>query len=69
MLTRDQPRLIGRCHLTVIRLAVPDIVVQGFAAAVVVLVVAGVLAVLGIGSRARPLGKTSATRSAGSRRG
>jgi len=34
-------------------LAVPEIVVQGFAAVVVVLVVAGVLAVLGFGSRGR----------------
>jgi hypothetical protein len=34
-------------------LAVPEIVVQGFAALVVLLVVAGVVAVLGFGSRAR----------------
>jgi hypothetical protein len=34
-------------------LAVPEIVVQGFAALVMVLVVAGVAAVLGLGSRAR----------------
>lgn len=35
-------------------LAVPEIVVQGFAAFVVVLVVTGVLAVVRLGSRARP---------------
>jgi hypothetical protein len=38
----------------VIWLTVPEIVVQGFAAVVAVLVVAGVLAVLGFGARARP---------------
>jgi hypothetical protein len=38
----------------VIWLTVPEIVVQGFAALVVVLVIAGVLAVLGLGARARP---------------
>jgi hypothetical protein len=37
-------------------LAVSEIVVQGFAAAVVVLVVAGVVAVLGLGSRTRRSG-------------
>ena len=39
--------------VAVMWLAVPEIVVQGFAALVVVLVVAGVLMVLGFGSRAR----------------
>jgi hypothetical protein len=34
-------------------LAVSEVVVQGFAAVVVVLVVAGVMAVLGLGSRTR----------------
>jgi hypothetical protein len=37
----------------VISLAVPEIVVQGFAALVMVLVTAGVVAVLTLGSRAR----------------
>jgi hypothetical protein len=37
-------------------LAVPEVVVQGFAALVAVLVVTGVLAVLGLGSRSRRLG-------------
>jgi hypothetical protein len=36
-------------------LAVSEVAVQGFAAAVVVLVVAGVVAVLGFGSRAQRL--------------
>jgi hypothetical protein len=57
-----------RFPLTVIWLAVPAIVVQGFAALVVVLVVAGVLAVLGTGTRGRPA-KRPATRSGVWRRG
>jgi hypothetical protein len=40
---------MARCPLAVIWLAVPEIVVQGFAAVVMVLVVAGVLAVLAMG--------------------
>jgi hypothetical protein len=49
---------MARFRLVVIWLAVPEMVVQGFAAAVMVLVVAGVLVVLGIGSsRARRPGR------------
>jgi hypothetical protein len=44
---------MARSRPVVIWLAVPDIVVQGFAGAVVVLVVGGVLAVLAIGSRSQ----------------
>jgi hypothetical protein len=44
---------MARSRRVVIWLAVPEIVVQGFAAAVVVLVVAGVLAVLAVGSRSQ----------------
>ena len=50
---------MARSRVVVIWLAVPEAVVQGFAALVMVLVVAGVLAVLALGSRSRRLRVTA----------